>query len=104
MQNNEPGPSLAIDRLPDATQSKLRSTQILTSLPQLISELVQNALDAGASHVDVGVDCEDWGCWVKDDGSGINRDGLDALANVSDSMGRRYSKHMKSTEGISTHI
>ncbi|PCH40853.1 hypothetical protein WOLCODRAFT_99424 [Wolfiporia cocos MD-104 SS10] len=70
----------AIEHLPPATRSKLRSTQILISLPLLISELVQNSLDAGALHVDVGVDCEEWSCWVRDDGTGISRDGFDVLA------------------------
>ena len=65
--------------LPAATQSKLRSSQILTSLPQVVSELVQNSLDAGAGHVEVGVDCEEWSCWVKDDGCGMSKSDLTAL-------------------------
>ncbi|KAK0230467.1 hypothetical protein IW262DRAFT_1262967 [Armillaria fumosa] len=68
-----------IELLPASTQSKIRSTQILTSLPQIMSELMQNSLDAGARHVDVGVDCEGWTCWVRDDGPGM---GKDALAGV----------------------
>lgn len=79
-----------MQRLPPSTQSKIRSTQILTSLPQVISELVQNSLDAGASHIDVGVDCEDWACWVRDDGCGIARDDFDALA--SGGQAARYSE------------
>ncbi|KAH7916257.1 hypothetical protein BJ138DRAFT_1139943 [Hygrophoropsis aurantiaca] len=58
------------------TRAKLRSTQILTSLPQIISELMQNSLDAGATQIDIGVDCEEWSCWVRDDGTGISKDGL----------------------------
>ena len=65
--------------LPTATQSKLRSSQILTSLPQVVSELVQNSLDAGAEHVEVGVDCEEWSCWVKDDCIGMSKNDLSAL-------------------------
>ncbi|KZT71436.1 hypothetical protein DAEQUDRAFT_666030 [Daedalea quercina L-15889] len=78
-----------LQQLPPSTQSKIRSTQILTSLPQVISELVQNSLDAGASHIDVGVDCEDWACWVRDDGAGIGRDDFDALAGGDQAI--RYS-------------
>ena len=92
MQDDGPSTSHIIDRLPISTQSRLRSTQILTSLPQLISELVQNALDAGASQVDVGVDCEEWECWVKDNGIGFGRDDLDAIAGASDNLSRRYRK------------
>lgn len=70
----------ALALLPEDTRAKLRSTQILTSLSQLVSELVQNSLDAGATQIDVGVDCEEWSCWVRDDGIGIDKDGLAALA------------------------
>nr|GAT45012.1 mismatch repair-related protein [Mycena chlorophos] len=70
----------SIEPLPDITRSKLRSTQILTSLSQIVSELLQNSLDAGASHVDIGVDCEEWTCWVRDDGCGMSRDGMDILS------------------------
>ena len=68
--------------LPTSTRSKLRSTQIITSLPQLVSELVQNALDAGASQIDVGVDCEEWSCWVRDDGKGMSKEDLTAFEIV----------------------
>lgn len=69
-----------IQELDVQTRSKIRSTQILASLPQIISELVQNSLDAGASQVDIGVNYEEWSCWVRDDGSGFRKDDLCALA------------------------
>ncbi|KAJ7044715.1 hypothetical protein C8F04DRAFT_1069288 [Mycena alexandri] len=69
----------AIEPLPDITRSKLRSTQILTSLSQIVSELLQNSLDAGARQIDIGVDCEEWTCWVRDDGFGMSKDGMDIL-------------------------
>ena len=72
---------MSLSELPLPTRAKLRSTQILTSLPQVVSELVQNALDASASSIEIGVDCEGWECWVRDDGEGISRAGLSALAN-----------------------
>lgn len=49
-----------------------------------MSELLQNSLDAQATQIDIGVDCEEWSCWVKDNGHGINKDGLDTLSNDSD--------------------
>ncbi|KAH9850804.1 hypothetical protein C2E23DRAFT_929125 [Lenzites betulinus] len=79
------GPS--ITHLPASTQSQLRSTQIITSLIQLVSELVQNSLDAGARNIDVSLDAEEWECSVRDDGTGISRDGLAVLAG-SDEPGR----------------
>ena len=82
-----------IVRLPEATQSRLRSTQILTSLVQIVSELVQNALDAGAERVDVGLDAKEWMCWVRDDGHGIAKDGLERLATQNGAGGAaRYSE------------
>ena len=69
-----------IRSLAPTTQAKLRSTQIVTSLPQLVSELVQNSLDAGARSIEVSIDPEEWECWVRDDGLGLSRDGLALLA------------------------
>lgn len=100
MQDHRQVPSYKIEPLPDATRSKIRSTQILTSLSQLVSELVQNALDARATHIEIGVDCEDWGCSVRDNGIGIARDGMEAIAKTADNMSKRYSKQ---DFGITSH-
>lgn len=77
-----------LERLPEETRSKLRSTQILTSLPQVVSELLQNSLDADATEINVGIDLNDWMCWVKDDGHGISKEGLEKLGQGE---GGRYS-------------
>ena len=74
-----------LERLDNGTRSKLRSTQIITSLPQIVSELVQNSLDAGASSIEIGVNRDEWSCWVRDNGTGISKDGLTQLAG-----GTRY--------------
>lgn len=79
----------AIEALNASTRAKLRSTQILTSLPQIVSELLQNSLDAGARQIDIGLDCEEWSCWVKDDGFGISKEGL----NIIGSAEGRYGEH-----------
>lgn len=79
-----------MDLLPTETRSKLRSTQILTSMTQVVSELFQNALDAGASHVDVGVDVEEWSCWVRDNGCGMSKQDMSILATASNVEERRY--------------
>ncbi|THV08271.1 hypothetical protein K435DRAFT_707960 [Dendrothele bispora CBS 962.96] len=73
-----------IEHLSNATRTKLRSTQILTSLPQVVSELFQNSLDAGAGNIEIGVNCDEWTCWVRDDGHGFNRDALASLAKGSE--------------------
>ncbi|KZV63354.1 hypothetical protein PENSPDRAFT_758036 [Peniophora sp. CONT] len=72
---------MSLERLPSATRAKLRSAQLLTSVPQAVSELLQNALDAGARHVEIGVDASNWECWVRDDGEGISRDGLASISS-----------------------
>ena len=70
----------AIQVLDNGTRSKLRSTQIITSLPQIVSEMIQNSLDAGAKHVDIAIDHEEWRCFVRDDGKGITKGGLEVLS------------------------
>ncbi|KAH0587870.1 hypothetical protein H2248_006625 [Termitomyces sp. 'cryptogamus'] len=70
-----------IEKLNVPTRVKLRSSQILTSLSQMVSEFVQNSIDAGATIIDIGVDCEEWLCWVKDNGSGISKESLSLLAS-----------------------
>lgn len=85
--------------LPSETRALLRSTVILTSLPQIVSELCQNALDAGARHVDVGVDFDDWSCWVRDDGSGISAQDLNHIGSSGDA-GRYGSSICAITEPL----
>ncbi|KAF9057913.1 hypothetical protein BJ165DRAFT_1379790 [Panaeolus papilionaceus] len=83
------GTPRSVERLPDATQAKLRSTTILTSLPQIVSELLQNSLDANATRIEIGVDCKEWTMWIKDDGQGINKEGLERIGRGAD--GGRYN-------------
>ena len=78
--------------LSQPTCTRLRSSQILTTLAQIISELVQNSLDAGAKHVDVGLDAEGWECWARDDGCGISSEDLGKLeGRYSESLKRMHS-------------
>jgi DNA mismatch repair protein MLH3 len=73
-----------IEPLDFGTRTRIRSTQILTSLPQIVSELLQNSLDAGPCHIEIGINCEEWSCWVRDDGCGISKDGLAALGKEAE--------------------
>ena len=77
--------------LPPRTRSFLRSTVILSSLVQVVSELIQNSLDASARSIQVGIDCDEWSCWVQDDGAGFTIDDLESLANNCKSDSMRYS-------------
>ncbi|KAF9226706.1 hypothetical protein BS17DRAFT_865354 [Gyrodon lividus] len=93
-----------LKRLSVETRAKLRSTQTLTSLSNIISELVQNSVDAGASQIDIGVDCGEWSCWVMDNGSGFTKDGLSKIGQDSE-YGRYNSSKAytpASLEAVST--
>jgi DNA mismatch repair protein MLH3 len=72
----------AIQPIPHPLRNRLRSAYLLNSFPQLVSELLQNSLDAKATDIRIGIDCDDWSCWVRDNGSGIDRIGLDVLAKA----------------------
>jgi DNA mismatch repair protein MLH3 len=89
-----------IESLPSETRSKLRSTQILTSIPQIISELVQNSLDANAKHVDIGINREEWTFYVKDDGHGMSKEDMRILSKGGEEG--RYGDHSpQNTSGSS---
>jgi len=77
--------------LPPRTRSILRSTVILSSLVQVVSELIQNSLDANARSIQVGIDCDEWSCWVQDDGTGFTIDNLESLSNDCKADSMRYS-------------
>lgn len=81
-------PQLA--KLDEPTQARIRSTQILTTLPQIVSELVQNSLDAKANNISVSVNCAEWMCWVRDDGSGFSKQDLETFSEEDASQ--RYCK------------
>jgi DNA mismatch repair protein MLH3 len=67
-------------KLDEQTRARIRSTQILTTLPQIVSELLQNSIDAKANNISVGVNCAEWTCWVRDDGSGISKRDLETFS------------------------
>ena len=90
----KPTPDPSISSLPSTTKSKLRSTQILTSIQQLISELIQNSLDAGARSIEVFLDPEEWECWVRDDGSGISKEGFAVLTGHDSDGDGRYGQYL----------
>ncbi|KAF8309586.1 hypothetical protein DL93DRAFT_2099954 [Clavulina sp. PMI_390] len=86
-----------ISRLPRETQMLLRSTVVVSSLSQIVSELVQNSLDAGATHIDIGLDPSEWTCWVRDDGCGIEMEDLQFIGGEDDSGRSSKYPHTSST-------
>jgi len=82
--------------LPQPTVSTLRSSTIITSLPQALTELIQNALDAQARHIVVYLDLERWGLRVEDDGTGMRKEAVEAIGR-----GERYGQFQREREGRS---
>lgn len=64
-------PKIRIGTLPSGVIAKLRSTVQITSLQDVVIELLKNALDAEASQIAITVDLERGFCTVEDDGCGF---------------------------------
>jgi DNA mismatch repair protein MutL len=73
-----------IRALPEASVRGLRSSTAITCMSQAVEELVANAIDAGATEIDVSVRAEGGWCSVCDNGRGMDAGDL-AL------VGGRYS-------------
>lgn len=58
--------------LPEAVVSRLRSSTVLSDIPQIVEELVCNSLDAEATQISVHVFPEDHHVIVEDNGCGIS--------------------------------
>jgi DNA mismatch repair protein MLH3 len=73
---------LALER-PD--RSRLRSAVSIPTFTQILNELVQNALDAGASRIECWISLEKGSETIKveDDGHGIDASGLDYIGRAS---------------------
>ncbi|WVF69283.1 hypothetical protein IAT40_004059 [Kwoniella sp. CBS 6097] len=67
-----------ITPLPTPTSTKLRSTLVIPTFPQILSELVQNSLDSGCKKVEVTIDLRKGfeSIRVVDDGCGVDPEGL----------------------------
>ncbi|KAK8158780.1 hypothetical protein BKA80DRAFT_277901 [Phyllosticta citrichinensis] len=78
----------AIKPLPPDVVAQIKSSTTVTSLTHIVSGLVQNSLDAGATKIEVSVDARRGGCTVQDDGSGI----APAEFALDGSLGKPYCK------------
>lgn len=61
----------SIGRLPDESVQALRSTVNIISYLACVEELVQNAIDASATKIEVQLRKQQWACRVQDNGTGI---------------------------------
>ncbi len=74
--------------LPAEVAAQIKSSAAIPSINHAILGLLENALDAGASRIDISVDLLRGACTVEDDGYGI------APVEFSDSggLGKLYRK------------
>lgn len=71
-----PAQSHQILPLPPEVQSQIRSSIDITSLTDVVIELVKNSLDAQPRTIYIEVDYLRGGCCVEDDGAGIHAEEL----------------------------
>src|SRR5687768_14495977 len=75
---------MAIQPLPQTTRRLLGASASIATPLSLTKELVENAIDAGASRVEVQISLDTIGkIQVRDNGSGIRLDDLDCLGRRS---------------------
>lgn len=64
--------SASIRRLPDNVVDKIKSSVVLSCLNDAVCGLLKNALDAGASRIDIYLDYSRGNCTVEDNGDGMS--------------------------------
>ena len=93
---------MAITALPDATIHLLGSAQALTTPTSLVKELIDNALDARATSIDILISPNTLDkIEVRDNGHGIPQQDLDALGRRGHTSKLRSFAELKSIGGIS---
>jgi len=63
---------------------RLRSAVSIPTFPQILTELIQNSLDAGATRIECWISLEKANemIRVEDDGDGVERDGLNYIGQA----------------------
>jgi DNA mismatch repair protein MLH3 len=62
---------MSIKQLPPDAVEKIKSTVTITSLHEVVSNLIKNSLDASATKIHATFDCSRGSCSVEDNGRGI---------------------------------
>lgn len=63
---------MSIQPLPPEVIAQIKSSVTITSLNEVVFELIKNSLDAGSTKIDITVDYSRGGCAVEDNGLGIH--------------------------------
>jgi DNA mismatch repair protein MutL len=93
---------MAINPLPQATVQLLGSAQVLTTPTSLVKELVDNALDAKATYIDIIISPNTIDkIEIRDNGHGIQHVDLDALGRRGYTSKIRSFDELKSIGGVS---
>lgn len=80
---------MSIQALPPDVVAQIKSSTVITSLNGVVSQLIQNSLDAGSSKININVDYVRGGCVVEDDGLGIPPSEFEPHGG----LGRLYCNH-----------
>lgn len=90
------GARYPICSLPRPTSAQLRSAVVIPSFPQILNELVQNALDAGATKISCQIDLSQGyeSIRVEDDGHGLDDAQFSNVGTPHASSKRRSSEAM----------
>lgn len=88
-----------IERLPRPTALRLRSSVVVASIPQVLNELVQNALDADAARIECWLDLirGNESIRVEDDGHGLDLEGLRSIGERNSRCARRLDANLPVT-------
>jgi len=70
---------MAIKRLPDEVMSRIAAGEVITSPYNIVKELLENSLDAGASHIAITIDSALQRITIRDNGHGIAKEDLEYL-------------------------
>jgi DNA mismatch repair protein MLH3 len=81
---------MSIQLLPQEVIVQIKSSTTITNLNGVLSELMKNSLDAGASKLNINVDYGRGGCTVEDDGLGI----LPSEFAVNGGLGKLYRERL----------
>jgi DNA mismatch repair protein MLH3 len=76
---------IGITPLARPVHSRLRSAVIIPTFSQILNELIQNSLDAGATRIECWINLERGNetIRIEDDGHGLDRDGLNHIGRAS---------------------
>ncbi|KAF7546551.1 hypothetical protein G7Z17_g8362 [Cylindrodendrum hubeiense] len=93
---------MSIRQLPGEVVDKIKSAVVITSLRAVACGLLANALDAGATKVNISVDHSRGNCTVEDNGAGISPDEFKDTGGIGKLHRMHPQTHLPPDPGILT--